>query len=205
MARLVDDVFRSSRVNVALSWALIGFVLLAAVGGLLDGDRLWAGFAVVVAVLAILPPVAFGSPLAMLPWEVTALTALPLLGRAFGSLPLTTQVATYLSVAAIALVVAAELQLFTTVRMNDAFAIIFVVVATLATAGVWAVARWASDHLLGTSYLDALGAGEPAIERALMIEFVASTVAGVAAGVVFAFYVRRFVRHTDRIPPEVPG
>jgi len=139
----------------------------------------------------------------MAPWEVTALTALPLLGRSFATLPLTNDLATYLSVAAIALVAAAELQLFTTVRMNDASAVRFVVVGTLATAGMWAMAPWASDALRGTASLDALGATEAAVERAVMLEFVASAVAGFAAGIVFAYYVRRHVRTAARLPMVV--
>lgn len=199
MGRLVDDLLQSRRTNAVLAWTLVGFVGLAAATSFLRGDRLWAGFAVLVLGLAVLPPVAHRDPTAMIPWEVTALTALPLLGRAFSTLPLTNQLATYLAVAAIALVVAAELQLFTSVRMNDSFAVLFVVVTTLATAGIWALLRWVSDELRGTAYLDALGATEHAIERALMIEFVASAGAGITAGLVFAFYVRRHVRSAERL------
>jgi hypothetical protein len=199
MGRLVDDLLQSRRTNAILGWALVAFVGVAAVTSFLRGDRLWAIFAVVVLGLAVLPAVAHHDATAMIPWEITVLMALPLLGRAFSTLPLTNQVATYLSVAAIALVIAVELQLFTSVRMNDAFAVLFVTVATLATAGIWAVVRWASDELRGTSYLDALGATEHAIERALMIEFVASAVAGIAAGLVFAYYVRRHVSPSARL------
>lgn len=193
MPTVVESLFQRERPNAVVSWALVGFFLLAAVTSTLRGDSLWAAFAVVVAVLAILPPLAMGSPTSMLPWEVTALTALPLLGRSVATLPLTDSLATYLSVAAIALVVAAELHLFTPVRMNDGFAVLFVVVTTMATAGVWAVLRWASDALLGTGYLLAVGSTGAAIERAVMIEFVASAAAGLLAGIVFAFYVRRQV------------
>lgn len=198
MGRLVDDLFQSRRTNAILAWALVGFVAVAAITSFLRGDRLWAIFAVIVTGLAALPAVAHRDPTAMIPWEVTVLMALPLLGRAFSTLLLTNQLATYLSVAAIALVIAAEIQLFTSVRMNDAFAVLFVTVATLATAGIWAVLRWASDGLRGTTYLDALGATEHAIERALMIEFVASSIAGIAAGLVFAYYVRRHVEPSRR-------
>lgn len=198
VAALIGD----RRVNAWLSWGLVGFVLVAAVTALHRGEFLWAVFALVVAALAILPPVTLHNRHAMIPWEVTLLTALPVLGGAFASIELTSDLATYLSVAAIALVIAVELHLFTSVRMNDVFALLFVVVATLAAAGAWAVLRWLVDLALGTGFLLDPTLEEPAIERGLMLEFVASTVAGVLAGLFFAFYVRRRV-DTDRFPGEV--
>jgi len=196
---LIDD----HRLNALLSWILVGFLLVAATTSIVRGDFLWAAFVLSVACLAILPPVALRNRYAMIPWEVTVLTALPILGGAFASIELTSNLATYLSVAAIALVVAVELQLFTTVRMNDGFALLFVVVATLATAGAWAVTRWVVDLTLGTGFLLDPSLTEHAIERALMWEFVASTGAGVIAGLFFAFYIRRKKSVTVGEGPEV--
>jgi uncharacterized membrane protein len=81
--------------------------------------------------------------------------------------------------------------------MNDRFAIAFVVVATMAAAGIWAVVRYGSDVLLGTTLLlppMGLAASETALaaaERSLMLEFVASFIAGIGAGIVFQGYFRR--------------
>jgi hypothetical protein len=140
----------------------------------------------------------------MLPWEVSALCALPILGRALSTVTLTGQLATYLSVAGIALVVAVELHLFTPVRMTDTFAVGFVVVATLAMAGLWAVVRWVADLTLGTTLLLDPALSEHVIERQLMWEFVASTAAGVIAGLVFTLYVRRRIEPDLQFPEEVP-
>jgi len=119
-------------------------------------------------------------------------------GRLLSTTVVTGQLATYLSVAALALVVAVELHAFTPVRMNDAFAVLFVVVTTMATAGVWAVVRWLADGWLGTGFI--------ASERALMWEFVASTVAGILAGLLFVYYVRHRITPADRLPEGVdPG
>jgi len=75
--------------------------------------------------------------------------------------------------------------------MTRTFAVAFVVVTTMATAGVWAVVRWLADIYLGTGFdLD---------ERALMLEFVASTVVGGGGGGVFEYYFRRFARATERL------
>lgn len=204
MSANVGQLLSGARRNAALSWALAGFLALAVATSLVRGDLIWAGFALVVAVLAVLPPFLLRNPTAMLPWEVTALCALPILGRALSTVTLTGQLATYLSVAGIALVVAVELHLFTPVRMTDTFAVGFVVVATLAMAGLWAVVRWAADLTLGTTLLLDPALSEHVIERQLMWEFVASTAAGVIAGLVFTLYVRRRIEPDVRFPEEVP-
>lgn len=197
IGRIVED----ARLNATLAWALVGFVLLVAAGSLLQGDLLWTGFAVTVAVLAALPAAAFRSARVMLPWEVLALAALPLLGRTFAVAAGlgTGRVATYLGVAAIALMIAVELDVFTAVEMSYGFAVFFVVVATMAAAGIWAIVRWVPDVLLGTQFLLEPGVPEEEIEHRLMLDFVASTAAGVLAGVVFQVYFRRRARIETRV------
>ena len=194
---------REARLNAILAWVVTAVVVLVAVGSFIGGDPLWAAFAGAVALLVLVPPVAFRSPRTMLPWEVLALATLPILGRAVATFQTSSRIATYLSVAALALLIAVELHTFTSVRMNATFAVLFVVIGTMATAGVWAVVRWTADLYLGTAFLDALGPGEAAIDRAIMLEFVASTVAGLVAGVVFEFYVRRRAAVDDRVPGSV--
>ena len=189
----LGQIIESERLNAALAWVLVVFVVVGALASLFRGDLLWTGFAASVAVLALLPPVSFRTPLAMLPWEVLALAAFPMIGRAFAP-ALVGDLATYLSVAALALIIAVELHLFTPVEMSYRFAVAFVVVTTMATAGVWAVVRWVADIYLGTGFI--------ASENALMWEFVASTVAGVGAGIVFEGYVRRRV-HPERLPEAI--
>jgi hypothetical protein len=139
----------------------------------------------------------------MLPWEVLLLAILPLLGRTFATVPVTSELFTYLSVAAIALIIAVELHVFTPVKMNKAFAVSFVVIATLAAAGIWAVARFALDATLGTAFLLDPALTEAEIEHDLMLEFVYSTAAGVLGGVVFEWYFRRLRRRESVVPSEV--
>lgn len=105
--------------------------------------------------------------------------------------------------AAVALIVAVHLQLFTPVRMNATFAVFFVIVATMAAAGVWAVVRFALDSLFGTGFLFRPGVDEHVIERNVMLEFVYSTVAGVGAGLVFDRYFRRQRARDARLPRQV--
>ncbi len=186
---IIEALVGNERHNAVLAWVLTGFLIFVAVASLLVGDLLWAGFAGVVGVLAVFPAIVFRNGRAAPPWEVLALAALPLVGRTFGSGNVS-EFATYLSVAAIALLVAVELQLFTPVRMTPGFAIVFVVIATMATAGAWAVVRWVADLYLATGFLET--------EEALMWEFVASTAAGIAAGIVFELYFRRRIRANGR-------
>jgi len=196
----VDRLLRDARLNAGLAWLLVAGVVATAVGTVLTGDLLWGVFAFTVAGLALLPPLATRDPEVMLPWEVLALAALPVLGRSVATLQITNRVGTYLSVAALALVVAVELHTFTSVSMTAPFAVSFVTIATMAVAAVWAVVRWVADIYLGTAFLLDPALTEEAIEHGLMLEFVAAFVAGVVAGVVFEFYIRRRARVRRRVP-----
>lgn len=195
----LDRLFRDRRINAALAWVIVAFLGLVAVEELVAGELLWAGFAAAVGVLSLLPILAYRSVEVTLPWEVVAVAALPVVGRAVATVPVTGTLATYLSVAAVALIIAVQLHVFTPVEMTYGFAIIFVVVTTMAAAGTWAVVRWAADLQLGTGFL--VGYEDP--ERALMIEFVYSFVVGIVAGVVFELYFRRTVEPHERLPDEV--
>jgi len=198
----VEELFSDQRINAVLAWIVVAAVVLIAVGSFLTGDVLWAGFAGVVAALMLLPPVAFLSARTMLPWEILLLAGLPILGRAVATFQVSSQIATYLSVAALALIVAVELHSFTTVEMSPTFAVVFVAIATMATAGVWAVVRWSLDITLGTTFMFQPGLTEAEIERGVMLEFVASTAAGLLGGIIFEFYVRRRATPGARVPEE---
>ncbi|MFC7076485.1 hypothetical protein [Haloarcula halophila] len=202
MNRDVRRLLRDQRTNALAAWSVVVVVAAVVVTSLLSGDLLWAGFAAGLVAIAVLPPVLLRHRNAMLPWEVLLLAALPVVGRVFATVQMTGNLAKYLSVAAVALIVAVELHVFTPVRMTPRFAAAFVVVTTMATAGIWAVVRWGADLLLGTTFLLDPALSEHAIEEALMWEFVASTAAGVGAGLVFAVYVSRQVG-LNRVPEDV--
>lgn len=202
MSADVTDLLRDQRINAVLAWLVVLLILAAVAGSVLGGELVWAAFTGALAVLALFPPIAYRNADAMLPWEILLLAALPVVGRLFATVPVTGNLATYLAVAAVALIVAVELQLFTPVKMTPRFAVVFVGVATMATAGVWAVVRWAADLTLGTTLILDPALSDHAIEEAVMWEFVASTVAGVGAGFLFAVYVGRQVGK-GRVPEEV--
>lgn len=202
MSGTVADLLDDQRTNAIIAWLVVGLLLAAVVGSVVDGTLLWGVFVAALAGIVLLPPLSYRNIDAMLPWEIMLLAALPVVGRLFATVPVTGNLATYLSVAAVALIVAVELQLFTSVKMTGRFAVVFVGVATMATAGVWAVVRWSVDQLLGTAFILDPTRSEHAIEEALMWEFVASTLAGVGAGVLFALYLGHKVG-TKRLPEAV--
>jgi hypothetical protein len=199
----VGTMLADRRRNAAAGWLLVAFLAAVAVESVLAGNLLWAGFTAAVVALCVVPPIAYRDATTMLPWEVVAMGALPVVGRTLATVELTGDLATYLSVAALALIVAVELHVFTPVKMTYGFAIFFVVVATMATAGVWAVVRWASDVWLGTQLLFEPGVAEAEVERQVMFEFVYSTAAGLVGGLIFELYFRRLARIEERIPEEV--
>jgi len=192
------------RANALVAWAVLLFLLATGGVELLTGQLVWAGFVLGVVVLGALPAVLHRDWQAMLPWELLVLAALPVAGRVFvagrtvGEVTLTGRVTTFVAVAAVALIVAVLLDRFTATRMNDAFAVVFVVVTTMAAAGIWAVAQWLSDIYLGTGFLD-----RPHAEEALMWDFTAATMAGVISALLFTYYFRR--RANGRGGPGVDG
>ena len=202
MTANVTDLLGDQRTNAVIAWLVVALILAAVAGSLFEGELLWGAFTGALAIIALLPALSYRNVDAMLPWEIVLLAALPVVGRLFATVPVTGNLATYLSVAAVALIVAVELQLFTRVKMTPRFAVVFVGVATMAAAGVWAVVRWSADRTLGTTFILDPALSEHAIEEALMWEFVASTLAGIGAGVLFALYINYKIG-TTRLPEEV--
>ena len=206
MATDLGDLLTDTRTNRVLTWILVGVFVLVAVESVLTVDLLWAAFALVVAAIVVVPPVVAGQRNRLPPWEMVLLAGLPVVGRAVATLRVTNVVATYLSIAALALLIAVSVHLYTPVEMCVGFAIVFVVVATFAAAGLWALVRWGSDLYLGTALLLDPGpdgvltdADLERIEETLMWEFVGSGVAGLVAGVVFEEYVHRRSSVDDRM------
>ncbi|WP_273838560.1 hypothetical protein [Halococcus sp. PRR34] len=197
-SRLFDELVDGGPASARRSWLVVAAIGVVAIERVFAGDLLWAGFAVTLVGLALAPALARHSPQVMLPWGLLVIAGLPLAGRVFAQGPLSNAFVTALSVAAIALIVVAELDAFTPVEMTPTFAVVFVVMTTMAAAGVWAVGRWLADLWLGTELLLVSGESASAIETAMLWGFVYATVAGIVAGVLFEFGFRRRERTDDR-------
>ncbi|MFQ3307975.1 MAG: hypothetical protein ACI977_000190 [Candidatus Nanohaloarchaea archaeon] len=179
----IDDFFRDTRFNTYFSWLLTAAVLTVFVESFLDTDLLWMMFSGLSMAVILIPPVAHRNPRVMLPWEVLIIAAMPIIVRTFQISALANEVATYVSLAALALIIAVEIHVFTSVRFNHSFAIGFTVVSTLAIAGIWALIRYQMDIYLGTGFLST--------NEALMKEFINVMIAGLFAGTIFDVYFQR--------------
>lgn len=184
------------RVNAGIGLAALACVAAA---GLVGGDPLWTGFAAVAVALAAVPAVRVRDRFALPPWELLALAALPAaVHAAFADAPdFLLSATTYLGVAALALLFAAQLHAFGEPELSPAFSVAFVTAGTMAAAGVWTVARFASDVALDTTLLPP--------EDPLMTELVVATAVGVAAGVVFQFYLVDVVDGLDALATGAAG
>ncbi|MFB6094072.1 MAG: hypothetical protein ABEJ77_03935 [Halanaeroarchaeum sp.] len=202
-SRQLDALLENTRVNAALGWVLVLIVAGATVESLRRGDLVWVVLSAFAVGLAALPAIVYRNVRVMVPWEVLLLVALPTIARSLATQGVLSQLATYVAVAAVALIIAVQLDVFTPVRMTTGFAVVFVVIATMATAGVWAVVQWLSDVYLGTTLIyptppPVSEAVEAAALETLMWDFVSATAAGLLGGIVFALYFRE--RADTRVP-----
>lgn len=178
----LERLFRSGRTNAIIAWLSISVLLVVFVESLLDFDLQWIVFVAAAGVIVLLPPGVYHDWRVMLPWELLLLALLPILVRGlFGG---TVGIfASYLALAALALLVTVELHMFTALKLTHWFAVVLVVLTTMAWAAAWGILRWYFDRLFGTTYLST--------NEALMVEFLWVTLAGLTAGVLFDVYFSR--------------
>ncbi|WP_430503481.1 hypothetical protein [Haloparvum sp. PAK95] len=186
---VLERLFRSGRTNALVSWALV--VVLAGVflDAALSVDLLWVVFVAATGAVVLIPPVAYRDWRVMLPWELLVVALGPILVRGLFGGELGT-FATYLAIAALALLVTVELHMFSELQVTHWFAIVFVTMTTMASAGAWTAVRWMMDRTLDTSFLTT--------NEALMYEWISVTLAGFAAGVLFDAYFKRRGRRLRR-------
>ncbi|MEF8828011.1 MAG: hypothetical protein V5A49_03185 [Haloarcula sp.] len=185
-----ERLFRDGRTNAIIAWVLVAILTAVFVESVLGADYPWILFVSVVGFVVLVPPVAFREWRVMLPWELLVLALLPILVRGLVGGTVGT-FASYLSLAALALLVIVELHMFTELTLTHWFAIGLVVLTTLAAVAAWTVFRWNADRFLGTTYLTT--------NEALMTEWLYVTLAGLVAGVLFDGYFRRRDRRLWRV------
>ncbi|MFC4988720.1 hypothetical protein [Saliphagus infecundisoli] len=177
---IVRSLVENDRVNAALAWLIVSAIVVAAAATAWQESLLWASLGASIVVLALVPPIVRRDPSSVPPWEVLLIAAVPIWVRLYGTLP----IAGFLTVAAIALLVTAEIDAFTPIRMSPRFVVAFVVLATMAVAGLWTIGQWVSDVVFATSFLTT--------KNELMWDLVYATAFGGLAGVLFVVY---FYRH----------
>lgn len=162
------------RARAGIAWGLIaGLVGLGLVNGI-TGSTVWAVTAGVMAAIGLVPPLAHGDLTVTPPWVPLGLAALAVVAGSMGiggSLP------QFLALASTALLVGVVVETTTAVEMTPTFAVTFVVLTTMASAGLWTIGEWATEVLLTTSRLG----DRTEVARTLGI----ATLAGIGAGVLF--------------------
>lgn len=181
MGRL-DTLIEDNRFNADVAWSLVAALLIAAAASVVVGQPVWAVLAVGGVAIALLPAAVRRDPSVMPPWEVLALATLPIASQFLPLPDVLADLAAYLAVLGVAVLIVVELHVFSPVEMTPRFAVAFVVLTTMATAGVWAVLQYAADVYLGT---DLVGT-----RTTLMWDLTLATVVGLAATPVLAVYLR---------------
>lgn len=175
-------------VGVSFSWGALVVILVATGWSLVHGAFRWVLFGLGLAGILLITPVVYRSGRVMPSWPVTVLAALPFaVGVAAPGGPVE-QFAASMAVAAMALVVATQVDTFTRVRMNRGVTVGFVVMTTLTAAGTWEIGKWLLDVTMGTSLIGG--------NDALMWRLITSAIAGIIAGLFFDWYLKRLPQST---------
>lgn len=167
----------------ALLTALVSIYLLVnSVNIFLDGSLTWAAYSLSVVLLVFLPALIHRDTTALPPFEILLYLAVPFTLKGIETGYIATHTLGYLAAAGVALLIVTELHTYTSFSVPPRFAVWLVSLTTIATAGFWAVGRWLAHLQFGTPFVT---------EHELMLEFVAASIAGAAAGKIFGLHLRR--------------
>jgi len=185
LRELLLDTYR----NAILSWIILLALFFLTFINFMYGRYVWGILSAFMICIILLPALFFKNLSIMPSWYLLMLVALPMVGNAIDYHIFSSSIPYYISVATIALLVAAEINWFTSVKMNHMFAILFVFITTLAISGLWHLMQWLLDINIGTAFiLD--GRSQETINTEVMYEFMYATVAGIVAGLIFGWYFR---------------
>ncbi|MFB6179367.1 MAG: hypothetical protein ABEI77_06555 [Halorientalis sp.] len=180
MTRVIAD----RRLNAVGAWLLAAVLAGLSCWTAVAGSILWTGFTLVCLGLVLTPALVTGELAVMPDAELVGALTVPLIVRTVWSFH-TVLVAIVL--ATLALLVVAEIDAFSSAQFTPWFAVVFVVLTTMAVVGLWAVAQFGSDVFLGTDYLTT--------RIDLMWKLVTASAVGLGAGVLFS--VTLLDRSTD--------
>lgn len=171
----------SGLINALFGWILTGIVTVVAVESFLTDAFLWGGFALFSLGIIVVPVVLTRDVVATVPWPLLLVMAVSMSIRA---LDVYREIAGYLAIATLALIVVIELDAFTPVEMSRRFAVGFAVLTTLAVQGLWIIAQFYSDRWWGTEFLRS--------QTELQWDIVIVTGVGIVLGGLFIWYFERF-------------
>lgn len=175
-----------------LSWISSLALFLSTVYLLVKLDVIWAAFGIAALSLLVLPIVSTRDAFKALPWEMALILVIPVFLHISAAWDPAegapkwwndlTAVAFSMSFATVGFLLTVELQMYTDVRMNRPFAVLFVFMFTVAAAGLWKVCE----------YVGGLATGNPTIgdNEAVMQFFVWTVAGGIVMGFVYALYIK---------------
>ncbi|MDG5776800.1 hypothetical protein VB773_22850 [Haloarculaceae archaeon H-GB2-1] len=167
----VEVLLEDEGANALVGWFAIGTMLLVAGLSVRWTAYLWGCFAVVTAVTAALPPIATRDWKCMVPWSLLVAAAAALLAGAVWPV---VEMASFVVITLLAVLVVAEVVAFTPVEMSVRFAVAFAVLTALAVEAVWAVGQYYSDLWWETTFLQS--------QTELQWDFVLVTVVALVIG-----------------------
>ncbi|MEZ5334228.1 MAG: hypothetical protein R2741_02790 [Methanolobus sp.] len=196
----LSKLLKNTALNAFAGWTMVLLLSLLGIGNFIYGRFIWTILIAFVVVIIIAPAIRMRKFSVMPAWYFVFLAILPIVSSSTAWFFFETSIPFYISVATIALLLAAEINWFTSVKMNYKFAILLVIVTTLAISGLWHLVEWLLDIHFGTSYLlNALSSD--AINDAVMHQFIYATIAGIAAGLFFGWYFK-YAKNTGLV--DVP-
>ncbi len=177
----LEQLVHGRQTNAAIGWVLLSVVAVSAVESVLIATVLWRLLALLVVAVAAIPALYTRDWTVMVPWPLLSVAAVAVLARAIGLGP---EIAGYLIVATLALIVVVELDVFTSIELSRRFAVAFAVMMTMACQALWTVAQFYSDRWFGTQFLRS--------QTELQRDIVIVTLVGLVLGVLFEWYFTRF-------------
>lgn len=200
----LSKILKDTHLNALISWAMVILLLVLGVVNLADGRLTWSVLIAALLVIIVAPALLLRKLSIMPSWYFVVLAIMPIVGNTTAYHFFFTSIPIYFSVATIALLLAAEINWFTSVRMDSKFAVLLVVITTLAISGLWHLLHWLLDINFDTAFL-LDGRSQEAVNAAVMHDFIYATLAGVAAGVIFGWYFSSAKPFKSVVPSSRPS
>lgn len=181
------------RTNAGFGWALTALVALAGLWNLRAGAYVWSGLWLCIALSLAVPAAVTGDWRVIVPWPLP-LCATGAVG--FQTAAVHPEIAGYVAVATLALVVVIELDAFTTVEMSRRFTVVFAAMTTMAVQTWVSIAQFFSDRWFGSTYLPS--------QTELQWDIVSVTVVALVVSAVFVWYFERFSHVGSQARPLLP-